>query len=384
MTYDETYDDLIGQPAMSRRDRRRRRRKKKSRFGSFLAVVLSLAVVGGGGYVAYTFGKDWLGDLFAPAADYDGPGHGEVFVTIPPGASLRSMGTILEDAGVVASADAFVEAAGTQIIQAGDYTLQLEMKADDAVAVLLEGTTVLGRVTIPEGFRISRIVERIVEETEFSEEEIEAVLAEPGELDLPDYAGEDLEGFLFPATYDIQPDTTAESLIGSMVDRFEQAAEAVDLVAGAEAGGLEPLEAVTVASIIQREVRRDEDMPDVAQVIYNRMAGDCSSEGVPEGLLQMDSTVHYAAGDGDSVFTTDEERQIDSPYNTYLNPGVPPGPIAAPGEAALSAALAPSEGSYCYFVAVNLETGETKFAETEAEHNANREELDDYCRENDC
>lgn len=378
-----TYDDLIGQPETSRRDRRRRR-QKKSRFGSFIAVVLSLAVIGGGLYVAYTFGKEWLGDVFAPAADYDGPGHGEVAVTIPPGATLRSMGTILENAGVVASADAFVDAAGGRTIQAGDYNLQLEMKAEDAVAALLEGTTVLARVTIPEGFRIGQIVERIVEETEFGDEEIEAVLAEPGELGLPDYAGEVTEGFLFPATYDIMPDTSAESLIMSMVNRFNQAAESVDLVAGAAAAGLEPLEAVTVASIIQREVRREEDMPDVAQVIYNRMAGGCSSEGVPEGLLQMDSTVHYAAGDNDSAFTTEEDRQVDSPYNTYLNPGIPPGPIAAPGEEALSAALAPSEGSYCYFVAVNLETGETKFAETEAEHLANRGELDDYCHENDC
>ena len=122
-------------------------------------------------------------------------------------------------------------------------------------------------------------------------------------------------------------------------------------------------------------------MPDVAQVIYNRMAGACVEAGIPEGRLQMDSTVHYAAGENDSVFTSEEMRQVDSPYNTYLNAGLPPGPIAAPGEDALRAGLNPTDGDLCYFVTVNLESGETKFAATESEHAANVEELREYCRE---
>jgi UPF0755 protein len=98
----------------------------------------------------------------------------------------------------------------------------------------------------------------------------------------------------------------------------------------------------------------------------------------------MDSTVHYAVGDNaESVFTTDEQRAIDSPYNTYLNNGLPPGPIASPGEAALAAALSPSTDGNCYFTTVDLESGETKFAVTAADHNANVAELQAYCRESD-
>jgi UPF0755 protein len=156
-----------------------------------------------------------------------------------------------------------------------------------------------------------------------------------------------------------------------MVRRFEQAATTVDLGATAQARGLTEREVVTVASIIQREVRRETDMPAVAEVIYNRLSGACSSNGVPSGLLQMDSTVHYFTGDYGSVYTSDEQRATDDPYNTYLRPGLPPGPIASPGEAALRAAAAPSGGGYCYFVTVDLGTGETAFAVTQAEHEAN-------------
>jgi UPF0755 protein len=125
-------------------------------------------------------------------------------------------------------------------------------------------------------------------------------------------------------------------------------------------------------------------MPRVAQVVYNRLTGACRQYGIPVGLLQMDATVHYAINDdSDSVFTTEAQRRVDSAYNTYLHTGIPPGPIASPGEAALRAALAPAGGSDCYFSAVNLETGETKFAVTREDHDANVAELQAFCRESD-
>jgi UPF0755 protein len=384
-----SFGELIDEePPLSRRERRRSRRSKRRRFISFLAVLVSLAVVGALVAGVYYGGRALLGDLFAPAADYEGPGHGSVEVTIPPGATLRSIGSILVEADVVASQDAFVNAAQAHpqgmSIQAGDYTLMQQMPAEDAVEALLGATTVLGRITIPEGFRQEQIIERIDAETEFTADEITAALESAPDLGLPEFAEGNPEGFLFPATYDIRADTSAESLVQAMFNRFSRAADDVDLIAAAEQRELSPLEAVTVASIIQREVRRHEDMPDVAQVIYNRLAGACSAHGVPAGLLQMDSTVHFAAGANDSVFTSEEMRSIDSPYNTYRNPGLPPGPISAPGDDALSAALNPTEGDYCYFVTVNLESGETKFAQTEADHAANREELREWCRENEC
>ena len=369
------FDELTDEETYTPRRERRRRRRKRRGFGSFLAVVLSLAVVGGIAYGAVTFGREWLGELFAGPADYEGPGQGSVEVTIPEGATIRQIGNILVDADVVASSDAFVNAAQDHpdglSIQAGDYTLTQQMNAADAVEALLGATAIVGRVTIPEGFRTEQVVARIAEETEFTEEELTAAVEQAPEIGLPEYAEGFTEGFLFPATYDIRPDTTADSLIQTMINRFVQAAEDVDLEARAEAAGYSPLEVVTMASIIQREVRHVEDMPNVAEVIYNRLSGDCAPMGVPEQRLQMDSTVHYALNSYETVFTTEEERSTDSPYNTYRNGGLPPGPIAMPGEDALNAALAPSGEDYCYFVTVDLESGETKFAVTEAEHQAN-------------
>jgi UPF0755 protein len=369
------FDELTDHETYTPRRERRRRRRKRRGFGSFLAVVLSLAVVGGIAYGAVTVGREWLGDLFAGPADYEGPGQGSVDVTIPSGATIRQIGNILVDADVVASSDAFVNAAQEHPeglnIQAGDYTLQQQMKASDAVEALLTATMIVDRVTIPEGFRTEQVVARIAEETEFTEEDLTAAIERAPELGLPEYAEEQTEGFLFPATYDIRPDTTAESLIQSMISRFNRAAEEVDLAARADAAGYTPLEAVTIASIIQREVRHNEDMAHVAEVIYNRLSGECAANGVPEARLQMDSTVHYALNSYESVFTTEEQRKTDSPYNTYRYGGLPPGPIAMPGEEALNAALDPSGADFCYFVTVDLESGETKFAVTEAEHQAN-------------
>lgn len=369
------FDELTDEETYTPRRERRRRRRKRRGFGSFLAVVLSLAVVGGIAYGAVTFGRERLGELFAGPADYKGPGQGSVEVTIPQGATIRQIGNILVDADVVASSDAFVDAAQDHpdglSIQAGDYTLMQQMNSADAVEALLGATAIVGRVTIPEGFRTEQVVARIAEETSFTDEELNAAIERAPELGLPEYAEGFTEGFLFPATYDIRPDTTAESLIQMMINRFVQAAEDVDLEARAEAAGYSPLQVVTMASIIQREVRHVEDMPNVAEVIYNRLSGDCAEVGVPEQRLQMDSTVHYALNSYETVFTTEEERATDSPYNTYRNGGLPPGPIAMPGEDALNAALAPSGDDYCYFVTIDLESGETRFAVTEAEHQAN-------------
>jgi UPF0755 protein len=378
-------------PRTSRTQRRRRhRRRRRSRFRSIVAVVLSVAVVAGLIAVIFFGGRalfgDRFADTFAPPDDYPGPGSGEVVVTIESGASLRLIGTTLAEANVVASQEAFIAAAeenpDASGIQAGEYTLREEMKASDAVQAMIEATTVIARVTIPEGFRISQVVTRIGQETDFSADEVQAAIEDSDAL--PEYADGDAEGFLFPATYDIKPDTTAHSLVRMMFERFDTAAAAVDLDAAAAERDLTPREVVTVASIVQREVRRDEDMPRVAQVVYNRLSGACRSYGIPVGLLQLDTTIHYAINDDThSVFTTRAQRRVDSAYNTYTHTGIPPGPIASPGEAALRAALEPAGGRDCYFSAVNLETGETKFAVTREDHAAHVAELQAFCRKSD-
>lgn len=362
--------------------RQRRRRRKRSRFGSFVAVLASLAVIGavlGGVYYGGSALLNSVDGLLGEAEDFPGPGTGEVPVTIEEGATLRAMGATLVEAGVVASQDAFIAAADqnpdARSIQPGNYVLRSEMSAADAVAALVAGQGG-ERVSLPEGLRVEQTVERLAEASGFSAEELRAAV---DGATLPEYAEGAAEGFLFPASYDLGGDVTPQSLVAAMVARFEQAATEVDLVGRADTLGYTPREIVTVASIVQREVSREEDMPRVAEVIYNRLSGACAANGVVQERLQMDSTVHYAVNDYSSVYTSSDQRAVDSPYNTYRVSGLPPGPIASPGEASLAAALNPSSDGSCYFVAVNLETGETAFAVTAAEHEANIARLNEYC-----
>ncbi|WP_051426063.1 endolytic transglycosylase MltG [Jiangella gansuensis] len=378
--------DLDTSEEIVRPRRHRRRRRRRSRFGSFVAVFLSLVVVGGligGIYYGGSALLNSINGVFGDAEDYPGPGSGEVSVTIEEGASIRSMGATLFEAGVVASQDAFIEAADgnpqATSIQPGNYVLAREMRASDAVEALISGEGGQ-RVSLPEGYRVRQTVTRLAEESGFTEEELQAAIDAAA---LPEYAEGDPEGFLYPATYDLGGDTTPESLVAAMLDRFDRTAQQLGLLDGAAALNRTPLEVVTVASIVQREVSRPEDMPRVAEVIYNRLSGACQANGVPEQRLQMDSTVHYAVDDYSSVYTSPEMRQVDSPYNTYRVSGLPPGPIASPGDDALTAALNPANEGNCYFVAVNLETGETAFAVTAADHAANEELLRAYCRESD-
>src|SRR5690606_14277142 len=167
--------------------------------------------------------------------------------------------------------------------------------------------------------------------------------------------------------------TTALSLLEQMAARFQQEADALQLVAKAKRLGRTHQEILTVASIVQAEVSRPGDFPKVARVIYNRL---------DQGMrLQMDSTVHYAVNHQSAkVTTTRKERQTRSPYNTYRYKGLPPGPINAPGTDALKAALSPAKGDYLYFVTVDLDNGVTKFASTLAEHNENVKEFQRWCQ----
>jgi len=158
-----------------------------------------------------------------------------------------------------------------------------------------------------------------------------------------------------------------------MVTQYKAVAKEIQLEASAKKLKRSPYEVVTVASIIEKEVNREEDRAKVARVIYNRLAKDKK--------LQMDSTVTYAENLKGTT-TTAKQRQSRSPYNTYRYKGLPPGPIAAPGRAALQAAAQPEKGKWLYFVTVNLDTGETKFATTKAEHDRNVAEFQAWCQAN--
>ncbi|EFQ83880.1 YceG family protein [Aeromicrobium marinum DSM 15272] len=355
--------DLVtsGQPPRRTAGHRRAETPRKGpRWGRIVLVLVLLAALVGGGTWAY--GK--VQDAFSGPEDFTGQGTGEVVVDIPSGSSGQDIATLLFDAGVVASAEAFyqlvLEDSRGAAIEAGTYTLRSQMSAEAALTALVDrANRIEGRVVVTEGARVPQVIETIAANTDITMEALQAAVDNPEALGLPASAEGDPEGYLFPATYTVQPGSTAEQVLAQMVAKSVEVAQTVDLAGRAAAVGLTEREVVTIASILEWEVSGTDDFGRASRVIYNRLE-------VGEAL-RMDSTVHFISGRTGDIFTTPEERQSDSPYNTYRFAGLPPGPIGSPGQAALEAALDPTAGDWMYFVA-DPETGETTFTNTYAEH----------------
>jgi len=338
-----------------------------------LVALVVLAVVVFGAVKGIDHVKSWL----AGPADYQGPGEGRVTFTISKGETVSEMGADLQKLDVVESEKAFVHAASGNPaatgIQPGSYQLKHKMAAADAVDVLVNPKNMVqDAVTIPEGKRTTDVVDLIVEHTHFSKASVEKVLTHPTGLGLPSYAHGSPEGYLFPATYDVQPGETPKSLIRQMVAKWREEADSIHLESAARAVNLDPDQVITVASILEFEAQRTQDYPKVARAIYNRLKA-----GMP---LQSDATVSYANGTSNQIWTSAAQRGSDSAYNTYKHKGLPPGPIGNPGMATIKAALHPAKGPWLYWVVVNLRTGETDFATTYAQHQRQVAKLNAYCK----
>lgn len=325
-----------------------------------LVVTASIVTIGAG---AYGVLKPYL----APD-DFEGTGSGTVTVRIPPGANAGDVGAVLADAGVVASARSFANVAKERAVAGrlhpGHYRLRKGMAAGAALDLLLApASRVIRRVTVPEGMRAGETLVRVAAQSGLALKELQAV--DTALVGLPKYA-RGLEGFLFPATYEVEPGDKAVDLLAAMVERFRAAARKLKLVEKAARVHLTPLEAVTVASMVQAEGGRDEDYPKISRVIYNRL-----QRGTP---LQIDSTVLYAQGKR-TLKVTESDTKVRSPYNTYAHTGLPPGPIANPGEKALIATLHPARGDWHWFVTTDPAHRITKFTNKESEFVRYREEL---------
>lgn len=356
--------DLMTDPDGPRRPGHRRAERKRRRGRGVVALVLGLALVAGIA-VAGMWGVRQIDGFLNGPEDYEGQGSGEVVVEIVNGANGQQIAEVLAENDVVASAEAFYRLALTDerinLVQPGFYQLRLQMSAEWALRELSDSANrVEGRVLIPEGARVSQIPELVATGSDIPAEDVEAELEDASELGLPEAAGGDPEGYLFPATYTVPPGTSARDLLRQMVARGLEVEQELEITSKSEALGYTTAEILTIASILEYEVA-DDDFARAARVIYNRL-------DVGEAL-RMDSTVHYISGRAGDVFTTEEERASDSPYNTYRYPGLPPGPIGSPGAAAIEAALNPEDGDWMYFVA-DPQTGETTFTNTYAEHQA--------------
>ncbi len=343
-----------------------------------LAVLVAAAVLVVGGYFVYDQGKGLL-EGFGKVPDYPGPAQGAVTVTIPEGATLADIGDLLVADDVVQSVEAWTQAVRNEeratSVQSGRYVMQLKMPAVDALNLLINPgeSRVRADFTIQEGLRLSAQVTALAKETKIKKSAYQDALDKPKALGLPSYAKNRPEGFLFPDTYELTADATATSTLRQMVAQYKAVTDDIGLVADAKKIGRSPYEVLIVASIIEREVNQDQYRAKVAQVLYNRL-----DEGMKLGL---DSTVVYAENLKTNT-TTEADRNSDSPYNTYNVQGLPPGPISAPGRAALEAAANPEKGDWRYFVTVNFKTGETKFATTDAQFEVIRQEFQDYCNDN--
>ncbi|AYW48784.1 endolytic transglycosylase MltG [Tetragenococcus osmophilus] len=359
---------------------RKKRRKNEDRVVHKIVwgVVLALIIVGViFGVAAYNYVKSSIEPLSPNSED-------SVAVTIPNGSSNKMIGEILEEEDVINSGTVFnyyMKFNNQDGFQAGEYVFSPSMSLDEIASSLKEGESAINqaRIAIPEGYDIEEIAADVGEQTEFSEDEFLDLMKDEDFFDelhesypdlLDDAAEADdvryrLEGYLFPATYDYQPDMSLEELVEQMVGTTDSVLEDhYDEIADSD---LNVHETLTVASLVEQEGESEEDRKQIAQVFFNRTEADMP--------LQSDISILYALGEHKELVTY-EDLEVDSPYNLYQNVGYGPGPFDNPSEDAIDAVLNPTDNDYYYFVA-DTSTGNVYYAETYEEHNELIEEYMD-------
>lgn len=364
---------LMQRSAQARKNRRSRRRKRRI-ITTLVIFSVIFAVVG----VSYVAVKELGGvsALFSSSSDYEGEGHGEIVIEIPKGATGSQIGEILASKNVVKSADTFTKVFKNNVyaqgIQAGRYRMALEMSAEAALARMLDPHYKADlTITVPEGFTLAQVRERLISKGNFSAEEVDKALQDPAALGLPKQANGNLEGWLGADSYILDQDESVTSVLKRMVVRQ------VKILEDAKVAEKDWETVLIKASILEREASRKEDRGKVARVIENRLKG----ENETAGYLMMDSTILYGLGRSGGIPSPEEIQDASNAYNTYKHAGLPPTPIGSPGLEAIKAVLNPTPGDWLYFVTVNLETGDTRFAKTGAEHEENIKLLNQYCKE---
>jgi UPF0755 protein len=378
LDFDDDPDDRP--PRAARRGGRRAERDSRGRSRGCVPMLVVLVVVLVAAWLGGSWGLGKVRSALGDSPDYPGPGSGVVTVQVRQGETAAAIGRELKAKDVVKSVEAFTDAAAaddrSRNIQVGYYQLKKQMKASDALAVLIDPENLVqARLTVPEGYRVKDVVKAIAAKTDITADQVRAALKDTKALGLPAAAHGVVEGYLFPATYAVVPGETAQQLLKQMVAKTVTVMQQLDVSAKSKALGLTPEQVMTVASILEYEGSRDQDYPKIARAIYNRL-----DKGM---ALQSDATVAYANNLDGTVWTTQAERDNPSPYNTYVHTGLPPSPIGSPGEKTIEAALNPADGPWLYWLVVNLRTGETRFNETYEGHLKDREVLRKYCETSD-
>lgn len=297
-----------------------------------------------------------------------------MIVEIPDGSTIKDVGEILYDQGLIKNTMVFQSYAGrhgrgTSGMQAGNYEMNHAMSVPDIVDKMLNGDVYSGAIPVllSEGKNINEMAQILEKHNICTSAAFISETKKLGEYkalypilsSIPDDKNRTLEGYLFPDTYEIEPGSTASDVVKKMLDRFTEVYNQ-DFMQQTTAKGKTVDEIVIMASIVELETKLPEDKANAASVFHNRIA-----QGMP---LQSDITVDYALGKKHAVLT-EEQTKIDSPYNTYQNLGLPVGPICSPGKSSIDAAINPAQTKYLFFVA-DMDSGKLYFNETLEGHEA--------------
>ena len=348
------------------------RRLTRARAAALLALVAAAALV-------------WfLVALFQPFA---GSGSGKVIVLIPKGSSASRIGSILAHDGVVSSGFFFDVRALLEGKRGSLHSGRFALKRDMSYAAAIEALSkpppraIAVKVVIPEGYTRRQIADLVAQDAlsgDYMAQTERSPALDPARYGAP--AGtHDLEGFLFPATYDLTAGAPVARLVGEQLAAFRQRFTGAD-ARRAHKLHVTPYQLLTVASMVEREAQTDHDRPLIAAVIYNRLR-----EGIPLGI---DATIYYAVElqKGIATYTgelTQSQLKIDSPYNTRTHRGLPPTPISNPGEASIDAAAHPAHAHYLYYVAAADGCGEQVFSDTYAQFEKNAAAYQAAVKKND-
>jgi UPF0755 protein len=381
----------------TQRARANRNRRKRRTITVFSVAALVVVLVG----AVFLGSRMWHG-MFGTPSDYQGDGVKDVVVQVHNGDSTTAIGKTLTDGGVVATSQAFVDAAAgnaaISAIQPGFYKVRTEISATNAVSRLADPQNRVGRLVIPEGRQLDDIADvksNAVTKGIFSliadatcvtldgeqkcgvnadDLKKAAGAADPATLSVPAWAldpvkalGSDhrrIEGLIAPGTWNIDPSAPAPDILSTLIAASTTEYEQNGLLEAGNAENLSPYQILTVASLVQRE-SKPQDFAKVARVIYNRLIAP------DHRRLEFDSTVNYSL-DRQEIATTDADRGRDTPWNTYVREGLPATPICSPGQPALTASENPEPGDWLYFVTIDMQ-GTTLFTRDYQQHLANIE-----------
>ena len=341
-------------------DARTSTRSGRNVVSFIIILILLLSAVSAAAYYRFT-------SLLTPVS---GPGQAVAkVITVPPGANPVQIGNLLESKGLIKNGTAFrfyAKLSGLDNrLQAGEFKLNSGLSTPEIIERIAKGDTYKLVFTIPEGYTLKQIADKLAEKKLVNRDRF-LNLAANGNFNYSFLRGlpngrNRLEGYLFPDTYQIADKTTEEKIINMMLTRFAKESADVNLEAMAAKQGLTVKEAVTLASIIEREAQKDEERPKVAAVFLNRLKKGWR--------LESCATIQYILGEPKARLLA-KDLQIESPYNTYKYSGLPPGPISSPGGPSLRAAVNPADVDYFFFVVA--EDGNHIFSRTLKEHNRNK------------